>query len=403
MRVLSLGGCGQMGRHFVETAVKLKAFEKLTIADYNEVVAKEYVKQLDNPLIDAIQIDAHDSIRLTEILKEYDVVVSTIGPYYLFGTVVLEAAIDANCHYIDICDDPDPTLELLKLCEKAKKNNITAIIGMGASPGIANLLASKAIGTLGVVENVITTWGSLSLTDELDNMEPEMGAALEHWVEQFTGTITVFKNKKLVKVRPLKTLKFRVPSLGHIKTHTIGHPEPVTLPRTFPSIQSSNNAMVFSRVLIQTLKIAQKRVDKKGHSIKQVADVLRKVFIQSDLSDLSFFETMKIMLASTQDSIFGRKYMPAEISATVSREEQNKEYVCSAWLNGAIPGGMGPNTSVPTAIALRMLGDGNITKYGVYAPEGIINPDIFFDLLEPFVTKKNTNLPLISVKSEVYS
>ncbi|MBW2087346.1 MAG: saccharopine dehydrogenase, partial [Deltaproteobacteria bacterium] len=52
---------------------------------------------------------------------------------------------EARCHYIDINDDWEPTLDMLKLDEEARQAGITAIIGMGASPGVSNLLAVKAM------------------------------------------------------------------------------------------------------------------------------------------------------------------------------------------------------------------------------------------------------------------
>ncbi|MGT2491050.1 saccharopine dehydrogenase NADP-binding domain-containing protein [Cupriavidus basilensis] len=96
--------------------------------------ARAYAAALAHPAVDALAVDARDRAALTDILRRYDVVVSTIGPYYLFGTTVLECAIDAGCHYIDICDDPEPTLDMLGLHLKARAAGITAIVGMGAQP-----------------------------------------------------------------------------------------------------------------------------------------------------------------------------------------------------------------------------------------------------------------------------
>ena len=54
---------------------------------------------------------------------------------------MLSAAIASGCHYIDICDDWEPTIEMMGLDQDARLNDVLAIIGMGASPGISNLLA----------------------------------------------------------------------------------------------------------------------------------------------------------------------------------------------------------------------------------------------------------------------
>ena len=67
--------------------------------------------------------------------------------------------IEAKKPYFDICDDWRPTLELLELSDKAKKAGITAIIGIGASPGLTNLMAVLAYNELDEVDEIITGWG----------------------------------------------------------------------------------------------------------------------------------------------------------------------------------------------------------------------------------------------------
>ena len=43
------------------------------------------------------------------------------------------AAIDARRNYIDVCDDPVPTLDMLAHDREAKAAGVTALIGLGAS------------------------------------------------------------------------------------------------------------------------------------------------------------------------------------------------------------------------------------------------------------------------------
>lgn len=399
MKVLSLGGCGLMGQHFVETAIKLDAFAAMTIADRDLAAASRYVLSLGHPRIDAAQIDARNRADLVALLRRYDVVVSTIGPYYLFGASVLECAIEAGCHYIDICDDPEPTMEMLALDAQARAAGITALIGFGASPGVSNLLAAKAIRTIGQAERVVTTWGSTSRAKEETGGEMDMGSAIDHWIEQLTGTIPVHVNGRTEQGRPLSEIEIRVPGIGRMRAHTVGHPEPLTLPLTYPFIRESFNAMVFSRPLIRLLKLLQRRVDGGRQTVSQAATSLRKFSKNIEESDLTRAESASLALSTVVESMFPRGYLPSEVSAVAERGEGARRRVCSAWLNGEIPGGMGPNTCIPTALTLKLMADGLIPQRGAFSPERAIDPDLFFQRLTPFVQLKNHAAPVVVINT----
>ena len=50
--------------------------------------------------------------------------------------------------YVDVCDDVDVTHEISDMDEAAKRAGMTAVIGMGSSPGATNLLAKFAADNL---------------------------------------------------------------------------------------------------------------------------------------------------------------------------------------------------------------------------------------------------------------
>jgi saccharopine dehydrogenase-like NADP-dependent oxidoreductase len=399
MRILALGGCGLMGRYFVETTLALDTFAWMTIADRDQAAASRYAQSLGHPHVDAVQIDATDRAGLVALLLRYDLVVSTIGPYYRFGTAVLECAIEAGCHYVDICDDPEPTLAMLALHDRAAAAGITALVGMGASPGISNLLATKAIRAVGQAERVVTTWGSTSSAKESADADVDLGAAVDHWFAQLTGRIPMHADGRSVTARPLSEVVLQVPGLGRLKAHTVGHPEPLTLPRAFPFIRDSVNVMLFSRPLIQLLKVLQRRVDSGRHTVAEAAALFRKLIRNVDWAELTWRESSSLLMSSALEAVFPTSYIPSELSALAETRAGDRRRICSAWLNGEIPGGMGANTGIPTALAVQMLAQGLIGRSGVFAPEQVIEPDAFFQRLTPFVKRKNPAAPIVVIQT----
>ena len=139
-------------------------------------------------------IDGDASSRCGISMKGIDIVVNTCGPYFKFGAPILAAAISSGCNYIDICDDWEPTIDMMKLDAKAKSAGVTATIGLGASPGLTNLMALIAIGELDEVTTVYTGWdiGGTSLDENA--MQQSENAAMMHGVEQMTGQVKIFQN-----------------------------------------------------------------------------------------------------------------------------------------------------------------------------------------------------------------
>ncbi|MNP03649.1 hypothetical protein D3C76_955430 [compost metagenome] len=236
---------------------------------------------------------------------------------------------------------------------------------------------------------------------EKASQDSDVGAAMEHWVEQLTGKIPMYQGGRITHGSPLAEIDLHVPGIGTVRAHTVGHPEPVTLPTTFTSIRDCSNAMVFSNSLIRLLQLIQARVDQRGQSVEDAASALRKVALHNDISGLSLGESLALLFSSLREGLFGRRYLPAQMSALAEGLHQGRRHVCSAWINGEIPGGMGPNTCVPTAVALLMLTQGTITRRGVFAPEAGIDAEVFFSLLQPFVKDGDSRRPLITLREAI--
>src|SRR5918998_4906105 len=145
MKVVALGGAGAMGIAAVRKAVQIGGIDEIVIADRDDTAAT-LAAELDTTgvAVRARRVDVTDAAAMRAVLDDADVVMNTVGPYYRFGLGVLRAAIDTGTHYIDICDDWEPTLDMLELDVDARSAGVTAIIGMGASPGVSNLLAARA-------------------------------------------------------------------------------------------------------------------------------------------------------------------------------------------------------------------------------------------------------------------
>ena len=368
MKVLALGGSGGMGRFSSFAISNYPNITKVTIADLNEDNAKEFSNLFDDRFT-GIGLDVTDKEHLEKIMSDHDIVLNTTGPFFKFGLSILKSAIKCKCHYFDICDDWEPTEEMLKLNDEALKNEITAIVGLGASPGISNLLGLKAMNELDKTESIITGWDVSSAKPEDESSQKGTNAAMEHGLQQISGEIKVYKDKKYKLTKPLEKIKIHYPGRGNHNVFIFGHPEAITFPHHFNDLKESVNACHGSNQSnIYIIKILRWLVDKKLISFKQGASLLE--WLERKIGTPNIEKQIKGL-----PSIYGlarglKDNKKASVAVTLSEEE-----LSNSW-------GMGAITGFPLAFGLKLLLESKINKKGVFAPEGgAINPDDFFSLL----------------------
>lgn len=368
MKVLALGGSGGMGRFSSFAISNYPNITKVTIADLNEDNAKEFSNFFDDRFT-GIGLDVTDKEHLEKVMSGHDIVLNTTGPFFKFGLPILKSAIKCKCHYFDICDDWEPTEEMLKLNDEALKNEITAIVGLGASPGISNLLGLKAMNELDKTESIITGWDVSSAKPEDESSQKGTNAAMEHGLQQISGEIKVYKDKKYKLTKPLEKIKIHYPGRGNHNVFIFGHPEAITFPHHFNDLKESVNACHGSNQSnIYIIKILRWLVDKKLISFKQGASLLE--WLERKIGTPNIEKQIKGL-----PSIYGlarglKDNKKASVAVTLSEEE-----LSNSW-------GMGAITGFPLAFGLKLLLESKINKKGVFAPEGgAINPDDFFSLL----------------------
>jgi saccharopine dehydrogenase-like NADP-dependent oxidoreductase len=381
MRVIALGGCGGMGRYAVRTALGYDFVKEIVIADLDEKRGQAFLEKC-GPKASFQQIDVSDESAMKNLFSNADVVLTTVGPYYRFGVPILKAAIEVGCHYIDINDDWEPTLDMLELNGEASKAGITAIIGLGASPGQSSMLAAKAVSLLDSVDELITGWGVGGDGDreeqESDGNGPgrggSYGAAVEHWVHQFTGEIRVFHDGQYTDVKPMEEKKIDYPGIGLGTAYTVGHPEPLTIPRIRPELKHSCNVMVVSPRLIGDLKDLAAEVDGGRMTIAEAARII-----------MSPSRTGQRQVKADTPKEDRELRLPG-LFAYARGRKGGKETAVGVTVSAGVGGGMGGATGIPMAIGLKMLASGKITRKGAFAPEEVIDPDDFFNELGPLCT-----------------
>ena len=384
MKVIALGGAGEMGRVAVRFAAESRQIGEVVIADRDMDAAGRLAGELAAaPCRLSVQaLDVTDRAALDRALRGADAVINTVGPFYRFGVPILEAAIEAGVNYLDICDDWEPTLDMLALGSRAEASGVTAIIGMGASPGLSNLMALRAARELDEVHDLYTVWPvdadldgrRLPLKEAgagLTRPDGSAAAALVHWMQQISGGIRVVQQGKPADVAPLQPIWLRFPGRGSGTVYTVGHPEPLTMRETLNVRGRSACLMVLSKGALALLRDLRKAIDQKRLTNEQAAAIM--------LAPGAWR-----MTKASVNSLWlkGRGALPA-FFAFATGSKDGKAARVGATVTGS-PVGMANATGVPLALGLAQLIEGRIQVRGVFAPDAVIEPDRLFDQIAPY-------------------
>jgi saccharopine dehydrogenase-like NADP-dependent oxidoreductase len=367
-----------MGRYAVATALRYSFVGQIIIADRDEGRAAAFAAAC-GPKASAVSLDAEDEDALRHLLRGADVVLNTAGPFYRFGIKVLCAAIEAGCHYLDINDDWEPTLEMLEMDERARRAGVTAVVGMGASPGVSNLLAAKAMRQLDRVDAVYTGWNLEGTRaehheDATGTAQPHApSAAIVHFLHQITGTIRIRRDGAFVDSKPIEEVRLECPGVFAGCGWTVGHPEALTLPRYRPEIRNSMNLMLASRAVITVLKGVAQAIDTGQLTESDAAAMLTQP------------------LSEPESAAEAQPAPGPPLFAVALGVRNGKPATAGALVQAAPAGGMGGATGVPLAVGLDLVARHRITRAGVFAPEAAVNPDAFFDVLAPLCTPPKTS------------
>ena len=353
MKIIVLGGAGDMGSMTVRDLAANPDVAELAIADYNLEGAQALAAEISDPRVTAVKVDANDHESLVAAIEPYDVAASAVGPFYAFERKCASGAIDAGKHYVSLCDDYDAAQSVFELDGKASERGVTVLTGLGWTPGISNVLVRKAAEQLDTIERIHVCWGASA--DDSEGF-----AVVLHTLHIFSGKVPSFQEGQLIEV-PAGSAKEQVrfpEPVGDCNVFHLGHPEPVTLPRTYEDAHTVTLKGGLSENLLNSLSILMARLHLSNTHGKRVA----------------IAKLLKALLP-----VIGKIGRPADPSSGIRVDVIGKRDGDTVEISYGSADHMDRLTGLPMAIGAVMLARGDILRRGVMAPEACIPPDLFIE------------------------
>jgi len=385
MHIIVLGGAGAMGRITARTLIEYEDVDQVTIADYNEERAREVAATLGSSKIQVKQIDVNDSKRLSQLLQGSDVVLNAVE--YIYNLPVLEACIQEKVHYADLGGLFHIARKLMDRSAAAEAAGITAIMGMGGTPGITNLLARAAVDKLERVDSIRV---QLGCTDATPSTAPLVAPySIRTILDEFTKQPQIFQDGAWYPQQPLtgqEEMVFPLP-VGRATAIYSLHSECATFPVSFrdKGIRHVSFKIAFPSDFLTKLKFL---VDigfgsDEPTNIRGVKVSPREVLVR-------LLEMAPVEDVEPQDCDVLRIVAAGEASG--QQVEITNQVVVLPYRRWGISAGA-LDTGIPLAIAGRMLANGEITRRGAFGPEMCVPVEPFFRELaryEMHVTETRT-------------
>lgn len=369
MRVIVLGGCGEMGSEATRDLARTSEFEEIVVADLNLPKARALAEELGGGRVRAEQVDASDEQALSQRLKGFDVVANCTT--YHFGLTATRAAIRAGVNYLDL-GGLFNTPRQLELDAEAHAAGVTVCLGCGATPGVTNLMARRGADQLEEVDEVHVAFASFRsvapspglLDTVLDEFSP--GSRRFYWRAGEFVEVPAFSGKKRVR--------FEEP-VGAVEVYFVPHSETHTLPRflgkgvRLVDVRGTWRPEIMSalRVFAEFQLTGDRAVSFEGREIRSKA-FLREHILQH-ASEVGGEDEWAFLL---NVEVKGQRGGKAKTFEYTSSHPARAEWGTSATSRV---------TGIPASIAAQKLARGEAARAGVVSPDVCFEPQDFFQEL----------------------
>ena len=227
MRIVVLGGAGEVGTAVSRDLASCPEVDEIVIADVEHARAAGVAADLGER-VSAVALDLRDRQAAIALLHGADLLMNCTSFAWFDEAIAL--AVDARVDYADLLSEPSDAQR-----RAVQEAGITAVSGLGATPGLSNVLVRHAADELGEPEEVHVSWVSFR------TIAPSAGLLDTILWELSDGCLTrrYFQNGRLHRARSMegsRVVEFAWP-IGPQRVYYVPHTEVTTLPRHFPSLR----------------------------------------------------------------------------------------------------------------------------------------------------------------------
>lgn len=370
VEVLVLGGYGAMAQSTVPDLLESPGIERVGIAGRDATKARAFAKRLNDDRAVPVALDARDSRELERELRAWGCVINSA--WYDLNVPVMEAAIRAGAHYVDLGGLYHQTLRQLELDRRAKDAGVTCLLGIGSTPGTMNVMGAYGATKLDRIHKVLLrSSGAVVSGGEAGRFIPPY--AIRTILDEFSMDAPILRKGKIRFVPALSGLErseFPQP-IGVVEGYYTIHSELATMPRHLgKGVQEMDFIVAFPSdfrraiATLVTLGLASREpIEVDGRSVRPYDATSTAIDnLPKPKNPELDIDVQRCLLAGEKDGE----------PVTLRYEAVTRPH--KRWKLG---GGV-VDTGVPPSIAAQWILTGRVAKRGVIPPEVAFDPIPYF-------------------------
>lgn len=359
-----------MGQVAVRDLASSEPVSEVVIADASLERAERVKRLIGSAKIKTSLVDLNNKASLVTTLKGAAVVINSTP--YQFNVLVMEAALEAGCNYVDLGGLFHVTRKQLELNDRFKAKNLLAVPGMGAAPGMTNIMAAHAANELDSIESIDMIVAGVDFNKSTHPFLPPY--ALDTILDEYALEPMVFEGGRFLAKPPMSGESFvDLPEpVGRVQAFLTLHSEIATLPLSYQSrgIQNATYKLGLpaefherAKFLVELGFASSKELKVDEVNVKP-RRMLAKMIESHEVPDAEPNDC-EVIRVDVKGMKSGRSTLIRMESIVNSRADW--KISCGAL-----------DTGVPPSIVAQMIGLQVIKDTGVVPPEICVSPELFF-------------------------
>lgn len=360
MKILVLGAAGAMASVVIRDLLKFSEDVRITAADTRP-------STWNDSRISTATADVRDLDSTTRLVEGHDAVLNCVT--YYFNVPIMLAALRARVPYSDLGGLYHGTMKQFELHREFEEAGVSAVLGMGSTPGITNVMAGTLARQMDRVDELHVR---IACADESAGGPLPIPYAFDTVLDEFALEPMVFRDGHAEAVPPMsgsESIEFP-PPVGKAEAIYTLHSEVAMFPRSFPKLREASFKIAFPLEFVEKMRL-----------LVQLGFASR----EKRIGDVS---PRQMLLALAQD-LKQPEGEPSDcdVIRVIARGQKNGKPVEEIAQSIILPdretktaaGSL--DTGVPLSIVGEMLARGTLRTPGVLCPELAVPAEPFFEQL----------------------